>query len=523
MSGHLLCCIDTITPAGDGEESITVTGWYLSTRVVESVLAVARRNVSGSRVLCGTPRPDVASAYPGYPGADRCGFSFDLPQQVREVSWVITTRGRLGLSQRHAATIYLEPGRVQRIDLARHRRSRHQPATLEQELRSCLKRGPGVTLRLDLVNRCNLRCVMCHYSDPAHRRQPRREIDLAAFRGIFEELAPIVGDVMLSCADEPLLAPDLPEILTFLSDNHPLTAVSFCTNGTLLDDSVRRMLIKTGVARIVVSLDGVSRRTVEGIRIGAAYDRVVGNLLALDRLKQQTRSKRPVIALDFVMMSSNIHEAPRFVELAAAVGAQSIDFRHVIPSVVFSEPEQLLTSQPARFNHYRRLILRQGRRHRIAIVVPPSLPAGSSEVVSEPEVGLRDLDDVSRLLPPQEPVPPDPTRPHSAVPDLGPGPAALCFADTFCARPFSEITILDQELVKPCPFYDGQLARLSDGGSLREVFFGHAFGHLRQNMLRREGDAGCQACPLRARLLATERHERFMQRLRRRLRRSLRI
>jgi len=230
VSEHLLCCIDRVEPRGDGSVGVVVDGWCLASLPVES-LWIATPDRARHPVSQGRPRADVGDAYPGYPDAADAGIAFQLPVAADEVTFGVTVKSPFGRTRTAETTLFLEPGRVQRLDILP---ARPPPSDIEGELVRCLDRGRGLMLRLDLVNRCNLRCVMCHHSDPAVRARPRGEIGLAGFQEIFASVAPWIREVMLSCADEPLVAREFAEGVAYLS-GFPAVAVSFCTNGMLLD------------------------------------------------------------------------------------------------------------------------------------------------------------------------------------------------------------------------------------------------------------------------------------------------
>ena len=398
------------------------------------------------------------------------------------------------------------------------------PENLEGALERSLARRPGVTLRLDIVNKCNLRCVMCYYSDDAIFKRPAWKLTPEEFRGFFEDIAPQVVRVVLSCGDEPLVSNHFPAILSYLGDEHPELEIEFCTNGMLMNARVRRLLIEKGVTHLLLSMDGVTAQTLESIRVGSKYQRLVANILALRDLKRAAGSEFPVLVMDYVMMHRNIHEAPAFVEASARFGARLIDFRHVIPSEWFDEPEELLENHPAKYNHYRKAILAAGRRHGIDLVLPPAFDTSETWEPSEASAaGLEELDRVAL-----DRVAPDAAKGEVPVPKRFPrgfkarnprGTAAEQFAGTYCERPFSEIFIADRDKVKPCTWHRTHLGTLGEDGSLSDIFFGPEFTRLRRNMLRPEGDPNCAGCVLKSGQLSSEtaqfgaRSKRFLRQL----------
>jgi MoaA/NifB/PqqE/SkfB family radical SAM enzyme len=250
------------------------------------------------------------------------------------------------------------------------------------------------------------------------------------------------------------------------------------------------------VTLVMVSIDGVTAQTFESIRRGARFERVLGNLVRLRRLRDAAGSARPLLVANFVLMRKNVHEAPLLVAVARELGLDYIDFRHVVAGAGYDASADTLETDPARFNYYRQLILASAKAQGVAVCIPPPLPSTTDfDPRSEPVATLQDLRRAVTRAPavsgsvPSTPFP-APTRELDGTP-------AEVFHRLFCTRPFSEIMIRDQDEILPCPFYKQVLGRLSSGRSLREVFGGEAFRRLRQRMLLAEGDPGCADCPIK--------------------------
>jgi len=299
---------------------------------------------------------------------------------------------------------------------------------------------------------------------------------------------------MLSCGDEPLTSRFLPDILRYLAEEHPEVATEFCTNALLMRAPIRNLIMETGVARLLFSMDAVSKPLLESIRVGCRYEQLVGNIMALRDLKAQYGSQIPSFIFNFVMMNKNIHEAPAFVRVAKTLGAESIDFRHMVPIGTWFPPGEMLSDQPARYNYYRERIVAEAIAHEVNYLLPPPFETDEQWLPqNEPEVSFSDFDSVvadgssgERLKLPM----------RKALGDLE-GSVAHEFSTTFCNRPFSEIMIRDQEEVLPCPWHRKTLGRLSEGKSLSQIFLGEDFAALRRNILRPEGDPDCAGCPIK--------------------------
>jgi MoaA/NifB/PqqE/SkfB family radical SAM enzyme len=371
-----------------------------------------------------------------------------------------------------------------------------EPEGLETRFRRSLDARRGLTLRLDIINKCNLRCVMCHFSDDAIFKRPTSQLTGDQFKALFHDIGPAVSRVMLSCGDEPLTSKFLPEILRYLATEHPDVAIEFCTNAMLMRAPIRNLIMETGVARLMFSMDAVTKPLLEAIRVGCRYEQLIGNIMALRDLKTRHGSVFPAFVFNFVMMNQNIHEAPAFVRLAKDLGAESIDFRHMVPIGTWFPPGELLSDHPARYNYYRDLIAAEATRLGVNYYLPEAFDTAEFwSPENEPEVSWSDF----------EAVAPDPSGPEGLhfTPRLPGAFAGLAgtvaeeFSTTFCERPFSEIMIRDQEEVLPCPWHGKTLGRLSEGQTLSEIFLGEKFTALRRNMLKPGGDPDCAHCPIK--------------------------
>jgi MoaA/NifB/PqqE/SkfB family radical SAM enzyme len=371
---------------------------------------------------------------------------------------------------------------------------------IEAEFESAATTGRLLTLRLDLINKCNLRCVMCHYSREEVSRRPARSLSLDDFKRIFGAIEPRVRDVVLSCSDEPLMSKYFADVLRYLAANAPECRIMFCTNATLMARPARRAILESRVERVLLSIDGVTKSMFESIRVGAPFERVVGNIKALAALKQKHQLARPELVIDFVMMARNLHHAPAMLRAAHAIGVGTLDFRHVVMGETQTDISgESLTRHPARFNYYRDMILREAEQLGVKVYIPDPIPTHDRiDLAAEPAIPALDeflavptdggADESIELVP----------RPESIHAPL---PLQEMFGHAFCTRPFTEVMVRNQDEVLPCPWHGEVMGRLSEGKDLLQIFRGEKFARLRKQMLSPSGAPGCRGCPLKADLL----------------------
>ena len=190
---------------------------------------------------------------------------------------------------------------------------------------------------LEIVSDCNIRCTMCAISfDHRYRKGP------ADYRGhmkwsVFEEAFPLLrhaAKVHLMGTGEPMLHPDLPRMVRAVAGTGAW--VTFNSNGTLLDESVAEELVTAGLSQMVLSLDGATAETFEGIRRGASFESVIDNVSRLTDLRDRSGALGPELLVSMVLMRQNAHELDAMVDLAASLGARLL---HVEPLLWQDDPD----------------------------------------------------------------------------------------------------------------------------------------------------------------------------------------
>ncbi len=231
-------------------------------------------------------------------------------------------------------------------------------------------------INIENTLRCNLRCPMCmQYIDGT--TVTGQHMPFEVYQRIADQLFPHVQRVCWSVAGEPTLAPDFEKFLD-VAGRYPIKS-EVVTNATLLHrGNVLPKLMET-LELFQVSLDGATRETYERIRVGGKWDKTIANLRAFQRARmRKPASERPRFYLIFVLMESNVHELPLFVDLAKALGADRVESNHMM---VFDETmeQQSLLQAKARANHFFAMARRRSEQLGIGITLPPDYKLSEAE------------------------------------------------------------------------------------------------------------------------------------------------
>ena len=111
---------------------------------------------------------------------------------------------------------------------------------------------------------------------------------------------------------EPALHRGLVEMVRYAKEKG-IPEVQFTTNGIPYTDAKIRDLVDAGLDRIIFSIDGADKDTVERIRAGVDYDRLVRNIHAFHRVRAERGRVKPFISVQMVRTRDNWDQVDRFI------------------------------------------------------------------------------------------------------------------------------------------------------------------------------------------------------------------
>ncbi|MBI4859777.1 MAG: radical SAM protein [Candidatus Riflebacteria bacterium] len=150
---------------------------------------------------------------------------------------------------------------------------------------------------IEPTNRCNLRCPMCPTGLPDGGASSG-SMDLSLFHRVVEQLRDRSTVVYLHLAGEPLLHPDLPEMVSVARAQG--TLVGFFTNGTLLTDALASRLIGAGLDWIGFSFDGWDPGSHSAVRVGSRFEQTLANVERFLETRRRRASRTPRVTLSVI-------------------------------------------------------------------------------------------------------------------------------------------------------------------------------------------------------------------------------
>ena len=167
--------------------------------------------------------------------------------------------------------------------------------------------------------RCNLRCVHC-YSQSRDQNYPN-ELSNEAGKTLLADLADFGAPVILFSGGEPLMRPDIFELIQFATSRKMRAVVS--TNGTLITPEIAGRLKDAGLSYVGISLDGMEATNDRFRGVKGAFR------MAMDGVQNCLKTGVKV-GLRFTMTRENYRDVGEVLDLIEREGIPRVCFYHLV-------------------------------------------------------------------------------------------------------------------------------------------------------------------------------------------------
>lgn len=181
--------------------------------------------------------------------------------------------------------------------------------------------GMGPVVVWNCTRTCNLKCVHC-YSD-SESKAYEGELTTAEALTMVDDLAAFKVPVLLISGGEPLLRPDLFEIIEYAGRKGIRCTLS--TNGTCIDEVTASRIKEAGVTYVGISLDGV----------GADHDRFRGVEGSFEKTVKGIRNclaANQKVGLRFTLSRHTVGQLDAVFRLIETEGIPRVCFYHLVPA-----------------------------------------------------------------------------------------------------------------------------------------------------------------------------------------------
>ncbi|MBN2378776.1 radical SAM protein [candidate division WOR-3 bacterium] len=184
-------------------------------------------------------------------------------------------------------------------------------------------RGYAPVANLSVNTVCNQRCLICQRWR-MHWQSERDKLSLAEIKDMVYQL---VKDIHVKrfriTSTEPLLRPDLPEIVAYIRQ---FTGCNLITNGMAMTEETARRLIEADVSKVRFSIDSPNEvnDVLRGIK--GSWERSRRGIEILKRVRGETGKPYPEIDIYTVLTKLNIEYIPDMYRFVAENNLDGLAF-----------------------------------------------------------------------------------------------------------------------------------------------------------------------------------------------------
>jgi len=181
--------------------------------------------------------------------------------------------------------------------------------------------GLPLAIGFEPTTSCNLRCPECPSGLRSFSR-PTGMLQKELYQKAIDELESTLIYLTFYFQGEPYLHPDFLEMVKYASDRKIYTATS--TNAHYLTPDIAEKTVRSGIDRMIVSIDGTTQETYQQYRVGGKLDKVLEGTKNLIEAKKRLKSSTPHVIFQFLVVKPNEHQIADVYKLADEFGVDEV-------------------------------------------------------------------------------------------------------------------------------------------------------------------------------------------------------
>jgi radical SAM protein with 4Fe4S-binding SPASM domain len=184
--------------------------------------------------------------------------------------------------------------------------------------------GLPVSVSIEPVNYCNLHCPECPTGNGTLHRK-KELMSLALFSNILNEIKVHTCYLTLYFQGEPFIHPHFVDFVKLARQQYIYTATS--SNAQLINNEVAEQTVRSGLNKLIISVDGTTQETYEKYRVGGELDKVIEAIKHVVEWKKKLHSNTPKLEVQFLVLKHNEYQIPDIKKLAKELGVNKLSLK----------------------------------------------------------------------------------------------------------------------------------------------------------------------------------------------------
>ena len=183
--------------------------------------------------------------------------------------------------------------------------------------------GMPISISVEPTTACNLRCPECPSGLRSFSR-PTGNLTTQLFKKIINEQKSSLLYCNFYFQGEPFIHPQLLDMIHYATSNNIYTSTS--TNAHFITNKNAEEIIKSGINRIIISIDGTTQQVYEQYRKSGELTKVIAGTKALVAAKKRL-NKNTQLVFQFLIVKPNEHQVEDVKKLGKELGVDKVLFK----------------------------------------------------------------------------------------------------------------------------------------------------------------------------------------------------
>ena len=182
-------------------------------------------------------------------------------------------------------------------------------------------KGLPISISIEPTTACNLRCPECPSGLRSFTR-PTGMLDPVLYQKIINELASTLAYLTFYFQGEPYLHSGFLDMVAYASSRKIYTATS--TNAHFLNEEAALRTVRSGLDRLIISIDGTTQEAYESYRVGGSLAKVLMGTRNIVAAKKHLKSQTPHVVFQFLVVGPNEHQIQDVYRMAKELGVDQV-------------------------------------------------------------------------------------------------------------------------------------------------------------------------------------------------------
>jgi len=180
-------------------------------------------------------------------------------------------------------------------------------------------------LSVEVTNFCNLHCPECPVGLRQITKTEMKTVDPDVFKKLVDEMKSTLIHLILYFQGEPLLNKQIHLLIEYAHNAGIFTSTS--TNGQMLTKDNAKLLVQSGLDKLIVSVDGATQESYEKYRIGGRLEKVLDGINHINYWKKELKTSTPIVEMQFLVLKTNEHQLNDMRQMAKELNVDRLIFK----------------------------------------------------------------------------------------------------------------------------------------------------------------------------------------------------